>query len=176
MNRSLRGILRQLGTTLFTTACYVIVDIATGSLTYANAGHPSPLLVHDATDEVEAISTQNTVGPALGLFDDVQYLTYERTLDTGDLILVFTDGFFDVENASAEAFGFDRLREAIRRRTGLPVTKLIQDLFTEIKNFAGERVFPDDVCLVGMEIAHLDTRLRRLPNHARSTPEVATLA
>ena len=176
MNRSLRGILRQLGTTLFTTACYVIVDIANGSLTFANAGHPSPLLVHDATDEVEAISTQNTVGPALGLFDDVQYLTYERTLDIGDLILVFTDGFFDVENASAEAFGFDRLRESIRSRTGLPLTKLIQDLFTEIKNFAGDRVFPDDVCLVGMEIAHLDTRLRRQPNHARSSSEAAILA
>lgn len=161
MNRSLRGILRQLGATLYTTACYIIVDIANGSLTYANAGHPSPLLVHDATDEVEAIGTQSTIGPALGLFDDAQYLTDTREVDARDLILVFTDGFFDVENAASEAFGYERLRESIRSRVGLPLTKLIQDIFTEIKRFAGDRAFPDDVCLVGMEISHLDTRLRK---------------
>ena len=70
MNRSLRGILGHMGTSLFTTACYVIVDIASGRLSFANAGHPSPLLVREATGEVEAISERNAAGPALGLFDD----------------------------------------------------------------------------------------------------------
>lgn len=173
MNRSLRGILRQLGTTLYTTACYVIVDIASGRLTFANAGHPSPLLVCDATDAVESISVQNTTGPALGLFDDAQYLTDERPVAAGDQVLVFTDGLFEVENAHAEAFGIDRLRESIRRHTGLPLTKFMQDIFTEIEIFAGDRAFPDDVCLVGVEIAHLDARVHKLPNHAKAAARPA---
>jgi len=173
MNRSLRGILRQLDTTLYTTACYLIVDIASGRLTFANAGHPSPLLVCDATDTVETISAPSTIGPALGLFDDAHYLTHERPVDAGDLVLVFTDGLFGLENANSETFGMDRLRESIRRHIGLPLTKFMQDIFTEIEIFAGGRAFPDDICLVGVEIAHLDARAHTLPNHTRSTPRSA---
>ena len=173
MNRSLRGILRQLDTTLYSTACYVIVDIASGHLTFANAGHPSPLLVCDATDALVSINTQNTIGPALGLFDDVQYLTDERPVAAGDLVLVFTDGLFEVENASAEAFGIERLHESIRRNAGLPLSKFLQDIFSEIEIFAGDRAFPDDVCLVGVEIAHLDVRVHKLSNHARMAPRPA---
>jgi serine phosphatase RsbU (regulator of sigma subunit) len=168
MNRALRGILRQLGTTLFTTACYLIVDVASARLTFANAGHPSPLLVRGApreveviaasggaASEVEAVIATRFAGPALGLFEDVQYLTHERLVAAGDLILVFTDGLFEVENANAEAFSMERLREAIRHRTGLPLAQLMQEVFTEIEDFAEGRAFADDVCLVGMEIVRL---------------------
>lgn len=44
INRGLSSILRQSGTTLFATACYLIADVATSRIAYANAGHPSPLL------------------------------------------------------------------------------------------------------------------------------------
>ena len=156
MNHSLRGILGQLGATLFTTACYVVVDLATARLTFANAGHPSPLLVRDATDEVVPITPPNTSGPALGLFDDVRYTTQELPVEVGDSVLVFTDGLYKVENPCADIFSMDRLRTAIQQRSGLPLAKLMQDVFSEIETFAQGEVFPDDVCLVGMEIARLD--------------------
>jgi sigma-B regulation protein RsbU (phosphoserine phosphatase) len=155
MNRALRGILRQLGTTLFTTACYVIVDVANGRLSFANAGHPSPLLVHGTPRGVEPITARRAAGPALGLFEDVQYLTHERAIVAGDLILAFTDGLFEVENANAEAFSVNRLRESIRLRSDLPLDELMQDVFTEIEHFAQGQAFTDDVCLVGMEISRL---------------------
>ncbi len=169
MNRSLRGILRQLGTTLFTTACYVIVDVSTARLTFANAGHPRPLLVRDGEAcEVESIAAargttheaasarrRRFAGPALGLFEDVKYLTHERQVAKGDKILVFTDGLFEVENINTEPFGLNRLRASIRRRAGMPLSQLVQEVFTEIKQFAGSQVFTDDVCLVGMEIARI---------------------
>lgn len=163
MNRALRGILRQLGTTLFTTACYIIVDVENGSITFANAGHPSPLLVHCAVSEVESITAQHRGGPALGLFEDVQYLTHELPVKKGDLVLAFTDGLFEAENADAEAFSIVRLREAIRRRKGMPLGRLMEDVFKEIESFADGRVFTDDVCFVGMEISHLESTMRRQP-------------
>ena len=157
LNRALREILRQSDTSLITTACYMIVDIANGRLTFANAGHPSPLLVRDATDTVESITAQNAAGPALGLFDDLQYVTHECTVDAGDLLLTFTDGLYEVANAKDETFSVDRLRNSIQRRAGLPVAKLLQDVFSEIERFADGRTFADDVCLVGMEISRLET-------------------
>jgi len=157
MNRSLRGILRQLGTTLFTTACYVIVDVASGQLRFSNAAHPSPLLVHAGAGGVESITPSRGAGPALGLFEESKYLTHECSLAAGDLILAFTDGLFEVENGMAEAFSMDRLREAIRSRASLPLAQLMQDVFSEVEHFAQGQEFSDDVCLIGMEIAHLQT-------------------
>lgn len=158
MNHSLRDILRQLATTLFATACYITVDVAKGRLTFANAGHPKPLLLHHATKTVEIIGAACKHGPALGLFDEVSYQTHELTVAEGDLILAFTDGLFEVENTQSQAFSETRLREAIQRRVGLPLNKLVQELSREIEDFAQGHAFSDDVCLVGMEIAKLHGR------------------
>ena len=155
MNRALRGILQQLGTTLFTTACYIIVDVANGRLTFANAGHPSPLLLHGTPRGVESITARRVPGPALGLIDDVEYLTHELPIAAGDRILAFTDGLFEVENANAEPFSIARLRESIRSRAGLPLADLLQDVFDEVEHFAEGQEFSDDVCLIGMEISRL---------------------
>jgi serine phosphatase RsbU (regulator of sigma subunit) len=155
MNRSLRVILRQLGTTLFTTACYLIVDISTRRLVFANAGHPSPLLVRGAVRELEVIAAPFRAGPALGLVDDVRYESHEIAVNAGDLVLAFTDGLFEVENSQAQPYSELRLREAVRSRVGLPMARLVQDLSHEIEDFAQGRAFADDVCLVGVEIARL---------------------
>ena len=156
MNHQLRVILQQLKTTLFATACYVIVDVATGRLTFANAGHPNPLLVRNATGKVEIIGSGCKHGPALGLVDDIPYHTHELTVDAGDRILLFTDGLFEVENAKAQSFSESRLRDVIQRRAWLPLTNLVQEISSEIKDFAQDQAFTDDVCLVGMEISRLE--------------------
>jgi serine phosphatase RsbU (regulator of sigma subunit) len=158
MNQSLRDILRHLGTTLFTTACYLTVDVETGRLAYANAGHPSPLLVRHATREVEAINGHFKSGPALGLLDHIRYQTNNLTVAEGDCILAFTDGLFEVENPQCESFTEKRLRESIHRRAALPLDILIDHLSREIVGFAGGRPFSDDVCIVGMEVARVRTR------------------
>jgi serine phosphatase RsbU (regulator of sigma subunit) len=156
MNLALRGILRQLGATLFTTACYIIVDIARARLLIANAGHPSPLLVRGASGEIESVTAPRAAGPALGLFEDVQYLTRELPVAAGDRILVFTDGLFEVENRGAEVFGMERLREVVEAHTALPLVLFMQDVFAEIVGFTEGEAFADDVCFVGMEIARLE--------------------
>jgi serine phosphatase RsbU (regulator of sigma subunit) len=139
------------------------VDVGKGHITFANAGHPSPLLVHRAAGRVEPITTHREAGPALGLFEDVQYLTHSLPVSAGDLLLTFTDGLFEAENAGAESFSIDRLRESIRSRNALALDELMQDVFAEIKSFAEGRAFSDDVCFVGMEIRYLVADLHRLP-------------
>jgi phosphoserine phosphatase RsbU/P len=155
INRALRCILRPTGITLFTTACYILADVGTSRITVANAGHPSPLLVRSAPGIVVPLTAPRSRGPALGLIEDVRYHNFEYPLAMNDLVLLFTDGLFEVENADAEPFGVDRLHESVRRRAGMPPAALVQDVFTEVESFAVDHVFHDDVCLVGMEIARL---------------------
>ena len=169
MNRALRGILRQLDTTMFTTACYIIVDVASARISFANAGHPSPLLVRPATGEIDVITTVRSAasetgaatdtcfaGPALGLVEDVCYHTHQRPVQAGDLLLIFSDGLFEVENPQATAFSIESLRDAVRHNMGLPLDQLMLGVFTEIEVFAEGLAFADDVCFVGMEIARLE--------------------
>jgi len=157
INNTLWDILRQSGTNLFATACYVIADVATSRITFANAGHPSPLIVRSSPRLVESIVPKRGSGPALGIFENAQYQVHERALQAGDLILFFTDGLFDVENKNDEAFNEQRLRASIETRAGMPPAQLVHDVFSEIERFAEGRAFADDVCFLGMEIAHLSS-------------------
>jgi phosphoserine phosphatase RsbU/P len=93
----------------------------------------------------------------------VQYATHELPVSAGDLILAFTDGLFEAENANAEAFSITRLRGAIHSRKGLPLDQLMQEVFSEIKGFAEGQLFSDDVCFVGMEIKRIDANFMKRP-------------
>lgn len=155
INRSLHVILQQLDTTLFVTASYYVVDIVTKQLTYAIAGHPSPLLIHHGTEKVEVLTDSFDTGPALGLFEDVEYLTGETTVEEGDIILTFTDGLFEVENEQDQSFSELRLRKSIQNHVGFPMLKLVKEVSNEIVQFAKGKAFTDDVCLIGMEITRL---------------------
>src|SRR6185369_12288434 len=97
-------------------------------------------------------------GPALGLFEDAQYQVHERELQANDLILFFTDGLFDVENAQDESFNEQRLRQSIQTRAWMPPDQIVHGVFNEIERFAEGRAFGDDVCFLGMEIAHLTSK------------------
>ena len=155
INQSLCGILRQSGITLFTTASYIVADIAKSRITVANAAHPSPLLIRNQPREVIQLTPAHTAGPALGLFEDEVYTTYGFPVAADDLILLFTDGLFEVENPLNESYGEGRLRDAFAQRAGQPPAQLVNSVIEEIELFAADHVFPDDVCLVSMEIAYL---------------------
>ncbi len=155
MNRSLCKIFGQSNKTIFATACYLVLDVASGRLTFANAGHPSPLVLREATNELDILNDFHPAGPALGLFFDIQYTTSEVMVNAGDMVLIFTDGLCKVENPNSEVFGNVRLREAILTHAGLPASKLIQDVFSSADKFAEGRPFSDDICIIGLDIMHL---------------------
>jgi phosphoserine phosphatase RsbU/P len=154
LNRDLRAILKQGGTQLFTTAFYLVVDLATRQMTYSNAGHPRPLLIHRSTHEVEYLATQNAkLNPALGLFDNSTYPSSQRAFAPGDLVMLFTDGLYDVEGANQELVNPEWLRAEVQKRTRLPATTIFDELLAEIRKLSETGEFVDDICLVGVEVA-----------------------
>jgi sigma-B regulation protein RsbU (phosphoserine phosphatase) len=74
----------------------------------------------------------------------------------GDVLLLFTDGLFEVENSRGEWFSESGLREAISRSVDLPTEGLIQAAVAAAERFAAGRPFPDDMCVVGVEITRLE--------------------
>jgi sigma-B regulation protein RsbU (phosphoserine phosphatase) len=154
LNRDLCAILKHTGSPTLTTAFYMVADAATGRLRYASAGHPKPLLIHRAAGTVESLGNDGgKPSPALGLFEDAVYNNTERPLSEGDVVMMFTDGLYEVEGRNQELYSHQMLVEAVGARTKLPVAELFDDLLVEITRFARGQDFVDDVCLVGIEMA-----------------------
>jgi sigma-B regulation protein RsbU (phosphoserine phosphatase) len=157
LNRTLRETLKSTQTSMFATAFYVVVDLHAGELRYANAGHPCPLLVPgDASRSAPPAKLNGTKpGPVLGLFENAQYASACHRLAPRDVLLLFTDGLFEVEGPAGEIYDYQQLQHAIGRRSALPTAELCSGLIHEIQQFSARKEFSDDVCLVAMEVESL---------------------
>jgi sigma-B regulation protein RsbU (phosphoserine phosphatase) len=154
LNRDLYTILKHTGSPTLTTAFYLVADAGTGQFRYANAGHPKPLLIRRNSGTVTALSNEGAGNrPALGLFEDAVYATSQCPLMEGDMMMLFTDGLYEVEGANEQLYSAEKLVDAVRRRNRLPAGELFDQLLAEIKEFALDKQFTDDVCLVGLEVA-----------------------
>lgn len=153
MNRKLAAILKQIEEPLYATAIYLVADVAAGQMRYAKAGHPAPLHLRRAAGIVEPLPFPSHAGAALGLFEKTEFLTSQRPLAAGDKILLFTDGLFEVPDAEDEDYGPERLLAATQERINLPLPELMDGLIADVRAFAGDNDFCDDVCLLGMEVA-----------------------
>ncbi len=154
LNRDLCAILKHTGSPMLTTAFYLVADIGRRELRFANAGHPKPLLIHHATGELQPLANGDARNrPALGLFADAAYITNQCPVAPDDLVMLFTDGLYEVEGPDDSLYTQEMLVDAIRRRAKLPANQLFDEVLAEIKDFAVDRSFMDDVCLVGVEVA-----------------------
>lgn len=159
LNSDLRAILQQTGTPLFTTAFYLVADLETRQISYANAGHPKPFLIHPASGEVEMLrNPSQKASPALGLFADSIYPTAQRELTPGDMFLFYTDGLYEVEGPDEVLYTQEQLMETVRKNSRKPAKIFLDELLSEIKGFSASQKFADDVCLVAMEVAKFETR------------------
>ena len=157
LNRSLHAILRRTEEPLLATAFYLIVDAAERELRFASAGHPSPFLVRRNKGVAEPLnSCDPRHGPALGLFDKSNFPTCRCPVAANDLVMLFTDGLYEVDGPEQAEYGQDRLLAAVRRKASLPTPQLFDELLAEIQQFSLDKEFDDDVCLVGVELGSGD--------------------
>ena len=93
----------------------------------------------------------------MGIFSGAEYSNDSCEVEAGDVLLLFTDGLFEVENASGELFNESGLREAVARFAQLAPRALIRAAVEAAEKFASGRPFPDDMCVVGVEITRLES-------------------
>ena len=130
---------------LFVTVFYAILDPSSGTLSYCNAGHPPPYL----TDRQRASLRQLTrTGMALGVVEGERWEQRQVWLDTGDLLLLYTDGLTDALDPAGRSFGRLRVEAAIDSRPDASASALKDGLLSEVRRFAAGGPQADDLTLV----------------------------
>jgi sigma-B regulation protein RsbU (phosphoserine phosphatase) len=156
LNSELGAILKHAGMPVLTTAFYLVVNASTGVMRFANAAHPKPLVARRNSGQIETLKpATKTSQPALGLFEKAAYQTFEITLAPSDLVLLFTDGLYEVQSPAQELYTQEMLTAAANKNLSLPTAQLFDSLLQEVKGFAAGHEFTDDVCVVGVELARL---------------------
>jgi phosphoserine phosphatase RsbU/P len=154
LNHGLVEILRHTHDPLFATAFCLVVDAAVGTIRYANAGHPWPWHLRSGGN-AESFADTGRGGPALGVFETATFPTIQRPVAAGDVMVLITDGLFEVLGANDEEFGEHRVGAVLHDSGGRPTSELLDDLVNAARLFSAKGEFADDVCVVGVEVAHL---------------------
>ena len=158
LNKQFMRIFKYTEREMFASAFLLWVDATTGETQYANAGHPSPLHLNRQHRIVEPFFfAESTRGPALGFVEDFPYATSQNYLTEHDLVMLFTDGLYEVEGPDRQEYGQGRLVEFLRTKMDLPMEHFLDQLLADIHQFANGNRFEDDLCLVALEVDHLVT-------------------
>jgi len=152
LNQSLSTIFQSAGMTMFATAFYAVIDLRNETLSYCNAGHPSPLMV--SGDKVSLLSDHNSVrGPALGLVEGAEYPQGVIQLEKFNKLIAYTDGIYEITDKEGEEMGVSRLMKLLEE-SEVNLDSDLESLLDAAREFSGDGEYGDDVCLVGVEMIH----------------------
>jgi PAS domain S-box-containing protein len=132
-------------TDYFITLFYLQFDIYTQQVRYANAGHPPPLLLNR---NLSAFKELDAEGLVLGIRKNVIFETKTAILEQGDLILFYTDGLIEAENADNEFFGLERVKTVLLQNAHESPQHIINALKAALHHFCLTSIFADDITLM----------------------------
>jgi sigma-B regulation protein RsbU (phosphoserine phosphatase) len=126
------------------------IDTKKRTIHYVNCGH-NPALLFRA--KAGTLTRLDSSCPPLGLSLAEVCDLNSADLDTGDVVVFYTDGVTEGENQLGEEFGFGRLSEVVRRGASLSAEELTTDIFNNAANFCGDVGFHDDVTILVVKCA-----------------------
>jgi sigma-B regulation protein RsbU (phosphoserine phosphatase) len=127
----------------YATFYFALWDEASSSLTYTNAGHLPPLLLRGS-----AIETQDSNGTVVGAFPLARYEERTVLLCPGDLLVAYTDGITEPENAYGEMFGEDRLKELLVKHEAADSSEIIAHTMEAVVEWTGSSELQDDMTMI----------------------------
>jgi sigma-B regulation protein RsbU (phosphoserine phosphatase) len=130
---------------MFVTAWMGILDITTGKMQFANAGHNPPLLKR-ADGSFEYLKTR--AGFVLAGMEGVRYRLGELTLCPGDRFFLYTDGVPEATNVDNKLYGEDRLLTFMNQNATVEATEFLPALKANIDEFVGEAPQFDDITML----------------------------
>ena len=131
---------------MFVTAFYGILDPATGTLTYCNAGHSPPYLL--GTQNTDPVRALLRTGMPLGIVGDADWALETVQLRAGDVLVLYTDGITDALDEQDEFFQSERLLDVVQANLGRSAQGIQDALLTEVHRFIGQRPQHDDITLL----------------------------
>ncbi|MEJ2721546.1 MAG: SpoIIE family protein phosphatase [bacterium] len=128
----------------FVTLFYGVLNVATGEMTFVNAGH-EPAIVVSGDGRIERLESG---GMALGVIDDFPYQEYTQALASGDVLIIYSDGVPDATNVSDEPFGIEQLMRLAGELKNEPAFVIVDKIVEAVNVHAGDAPQMDDVTLV----------------------------
>jgi sigma-B regulation protein RsbU (phosphoserine phosphatase) len=130
---------------MFVTLFYGFLDSGTRTLTYVNAGHNPPIHYCFADGTLTELAA---TGIAMGVLDDADYAQDTVHLAPGDILILYTDGITEAENAGQEMFDLGRLETVILASRDLPAKDMSAAILNAVREFTGGHPQSDDITLM----------------------------
>lgn len=148
-------ILRQVNGTLaednvnamFVTLFIGILDIATGNLSFSNAGHNPPLIL-GADGRCRYLTLPD--GLVLGVMPEAEYSDDSVRLERGDMIVAYTDGVTEAMNPGRVLYSEERLQEILATLAGRSVEDTVREIFASVRTHAAGAPQSDDIAVLAL--------------------------
>ena len=127
----------------YATFYFALYDEALHTLTYTNAGHLAPMLLHGSD-----LQMLDSTGTVVGAFPVAIYEEKTVTLEQGDVLLAYTDGIVEPENVYGEMFGEERLKDLLLKYARADSAELIARTMEAVVQWTGAGELQDDMTMV----------------------------
>ncbi len=134
---------------MFVTVWLGVLEISTGKVTAANAGHEYPI-IRNADGGFEIFKDKH--GFVVGGMEGIRYKEYEFTLEKGGALFLYTDGVAEATNAQNELFGTERMLEALNAVPDADPKTLLGNMKNAINGFVGEAPQFDDLTMLCVKL------------------------
>lgn len=147
-----RSIFPDIKEDMFVSLLYLILERGSNEVTLARAGHEPPILFRQESGEVEMIEPP---GLAAGIDEGPVFKRsvkdYRFSMDSGDILLLYTDGVIESEASDGDEYGNDRLCEAVCKYCKLSAEELVSSIRKEVDEFSTGMAQTDDITLIAIE-------------------------
>jgi serine phosphatase RsbU (regulator of sigma subunit)/CHASE2 domain-containing sensor protein len=131
---------------VFVTAFAGILDLGTGDIAYASAGHESPFVI--GNKGLRQLTTEG--GPPLGAVEAFSYPVDRDRMEPGEVLLLYTDGVTEAENANHTFYTSERLGEALALTTTVDARSVVGAVIDDLRRFVGDAEQADDITLLAL--------------------------
>ncbi len=127
----------------YATFYFAMFEDSTNELTYTNAGHLAPIMVRG-----NQLETLESTGTVVGAFLVARYQERIVRMDKGDLLVAYTDGIVEPENAYGEMFGEDRLKDLLVKYARSSSEEIIARVMESVNLWTGSNELQDDMTML----------------------------
>ncbi len=138
-----------------------------GLVLFANAGHCSPLHYTAQTGESRLL---NPTGGILGIIPEQKFSVENINMNFGDILLLFTDGILEAQDASGNLFGYQRLADILKMYSSDDAKTLAYRILEEVQKFSIDAVYSDDSTVVVIKRERAESALKT--EYARPTDSI----
>jgi len=132
---------------MFVTVFYGILNMKTGVLEYANAGHNPPYIIR-GNNTFERLEPTGDI--VLGCFDNMQFNSVKTQLNPSDGIILYTDGVTEAFNKEEEEYDEERLEKLLPTIQSLSVNEIVNKITEDVNQFAQGYPQSDDITLMAL--------------------------